>query len=54
MATGTVKWYSTMTRATGSLRRKNGGKDLFVHHNGIAGRGLQESSRRREGRVRVE
>jgi CspA family cold shock protein len=40
MATGTVKWFSD-DKGYGFVTPDEGGKDLFVHHTGIAGEGFR-------------
>jgi CspA family cold shock protein len=40
MATGTVKWFDD-AKGYGFITPDGGGKDLFVHHTGIAGDGFK-------------
>jgi CspA family cold shock protein len=40
MATGTVKWFSD-DKGFGFVTPDEAGKDLFVHHSGIAGDGFR-------------
>jgi cold shock protein len=40
MATGTVKWFSD-EKGFGFITPDDQGKDLFIHHTGIAGDGFR-------------
>jgi CspA family cold shock protein len=40
VATGTVKWFND-AKGYGFISPEGGGKDLFVHHTGIAGSGFK-------------
>ena len=40
MATGTVKWFND-DKGFGFITPDDPGKDLFVHHTGIAGNGFR-------------
>jgi CspA family cold shock protein len=40
MATGTVKWFNN-DKGYGFITPDDAGKDLFVHHTGIAGDGFK-------------
>jgi CspA family cold shock protein len=40
LASGTVKWFNE-TKGYGFITPAEGGKDIFVHHSGIAGSGFK-------------
>ena len=48
MPTGTVKWFND-DKGFGFITPDEAGKDLFVHHTGIAGDGFKVAHRGRQG-----
>ena len=50
MAQGTVEW-SSDEKGYGFITPDEGDKDIFVHHSGIAGNGLQDPRGGRQGDV---
>ena len=49
---GTVKWFND-SKGYGFITPKNGGKDLFVHHNSILGEGYKSLEENQNVRFNV-